>query len=129
MLARADERLTRGLTSMTAYLKLVGSRANWQLQPPTMPRALTMFSDALRSIWYSLLDRVSAGATTMESPVWMPTGSTFSMLQTAMALPLASRMVSNSISFQPAMYFSTRIWVMGEASSPMRAASRICSGP
>ena len=86
-----------------------------------------MFSDALRSIWYSLLERVSAGATTMESPVWTPTGSTFSMLHTAMALPVASRMVSNSISFQPAMYFSTRIWVMGEASRPVRAAARISS--
>ena len=98
LLARAEERLTRGLTSITAYLKLTGSRANWQLQPPTMPRALTMFSDALRSIWYSLLERVSAGATTMESPVWTPTGSTFSMPQMVMAWSLESRMTSNSIS-------------------------------
>ena len=45
----------------------------------------------------------------MESPVWTPTGSRFSMLQTVMTLPLASRITSYSISFQPAMHFSTRI--------------------
>ena len=107
--ARADERDTRGFTSMTAYSKLPGFRANWQLQPPTMPRAVIMLREAERSIWYSLSARVRAGATTMLSPVWIPTGSRFSMEQTAMTLPKLSRMVSNSISFQPAMLLSTRI--------------------
>ena len=37
----------------------------------------------------------------MLSPVCTPTGSKFSMLHTAMTLPTPSRMVSNSISFQP----------------------------
>ena len=60
-----------------------------------------IFSAAVRSIWYSRLASVSAGATTMESPVCTPTGSKFSMEQTAMALPTRSRMTSNSISFQP----------------------------
>ena len=57
----------------------------------------------------------------MESPVWMPTGSTFSMEQTATALPAPSRMVSNSISFQPEIQRSTSICVMGDMSSPVRA--------
>ncbi len=38
------------------------------------------------------------GAMTIESPVWMPTGSMFSMLQMVMAVSLASRMTSYSIS-------------------------------
>ena len=57
----------------------------------------------------------------MESPVCMPTGSRFSMEHTAMALPAPSRMVSNSISFHPAMLRSTKIWLMGDWSRPERA--------
>ena len=48
--AKAEDRDTRGLTSITAYSKLSGFRANWQLQPPTMPSAEIMFSEAERSI-------------------------------------------------------------------------------
>ena len=69
MEARADERETRGFTSMTSYSKLSGFRANWQLQPPSMPSELMMFSAAERSIWYSLSLSVTAGAMTIESPV------------------------------------------------------------
>ena len=69
LLASAEERLTRGLTSMTAYSKLSGFRANWQLQPPSMPSSVMMSSAAVRSIWYSWSERVWLGATTMESPV------------------------------------------------------------
>ena len=58
-----------------------------------------ILSAAERSIWYSLSLRVWLGATTMESPVWMPMGSMFSMLQTVMQLSAASRMTSYSISF------------------------------
>ena len=47
---RAEDRETRGLTSMTAYSKLSGFRANWQLQPPTIPRADIMLRDGERSI-------------------------------------------------------------------------------
>ena len=43
-----------------------------------------IFSDAVRSIWYSLSDSVWLGATTMLSPVCTPIGSKFSMLQTVM---------------------------------------------
>ncbi len=80
-----------------------------------------------RSIWYSLSASVSAGATTMLSPVCTPMGSTFSMLQIAIVLPTLSRMVSNSISFQPYIYFSTSIWPIGEASIPAVATERISS--
>ena len=45
-----------------------------------------IFSDAVRSIWYSLSDSVWLGATTMLSPVCTPIGSKFSMLQTVMQL-------------------------------------------
>ena len=48
-------------THLDVY-KRQGFSANWQLQPPTMPSAEMMFSAALRSIWYSLSERVSAGA-------------------------------------------------------------------
>ena len=51
-----------------------------------------------RSIWYSLLVSVWLGQSTMESPVCTPTGSMFSMLQMAMAVSLASRITSYSIS-------------------------------
>ena len=50
LLASADERETRGLTSMTAYSKLSGLSANWQLQPPTIPSAEIISSEAERSI-------------------------------------------------------------------------------
>ena len=50
MEARAEDRETRGFTSMTAYSKLSGFRASWTLQPPTMPRCVMMSSEAERSI-------------------------------------------------------------------------------
>jgi hypothetical protein len=54
-----------------------------------------------RSNWYSSSLSVCVGATTMDSPVWIPIGSTLSMLQTAMQLSRPSRTISYSISFQP----------------------------
>lgn len=42
------------------------------------------FKAAVRSIWYSESGRVTEGAMTMESPVWVPRGSKFSMLQQIM---------------------------------------------
>jgi hypothetical protein len=39
---------------------------------------------ALRNMWYSSSGKVCEGATTMESPVWVPRGSKFSMLQQMM---------------------------------------------
>ena len=72
-------------------------------------RGEIIFNADVRSIWYSLSPKVWEGATTMESPVWTPTGSIFSMAQTMMQLSALSRMTSNSTSFQPAMLRSTRI--------------------
>ena len=66
--------------------------------------------DSSRSRWYSRLVSVCEGATTMLSPVWMPSGSKFSMLQTVMQLSWRSRTTSYSISFQPRSDSSTRIW-------------------
>ena len=52
-------------------------------------------------IWYSLSVSVCAGATVIESPVWTPIGSRFSIEQTMMQLSLRSRTTSISNSFQP----------------------------
>jgi hypothetical protein len=49
LLARAELRLTRGLTSMTAYSVESGLSANWTLQPPSTPSARMMARAALRS--------------------------------------------------------------------------------
>lgn len=59
-----------------------GFRANWMLHSPTMPRCCTTFTAVRRSMKYSVLLRVWLGATTMDSPVWIPSGSRFSMLHT-----------------------------------------------
>ena len=72
----------------------------------------------LRMIWYSLSVRVRAGATVMESPVWTPIGSTFSMEQTMIALSALSRTTSISYSFQPSRLSSTSTCATGEASRP-----------
>ena len=111
------------MTSMTAYSKLPGLSANWQLQPPSILSAEMMLSAAERSMEYSALERVMAGATTMLSPVCTPTGSTFSMLHTVTEFPALSRMTSNSISFQPAIHFSTSTCLIGERRSPPAAIS------
>ena len=72
------------------------------LHSPTMPRWRMVLIAIVRSIWYSSSFSVCDGATTMDSPVWMPIGSKFSMLQTVMQLSRPSRTTSYSISFQPA---------------------------
>ena len=112
---------------MTAYSNDSGLSANCTLQPPSMPSSVMMLSAEVRSIWYSLSHSVWLGATTTESPVCTPTGSTFSMLQIVIALPLWSRMTSYSISFQPVMHFSTRISSTREYMMPVAAISRSSS--
>ena len=131
LLAKAELRLTRGLTSITWYSLLAtpfwsgahfsatmgcGVRANCMLQPPSIFNALMILRLADLSVWYSLSLRVWLGATTILSPVCIPIGSMFSMMQTAMQLSAASRMTSNSISFQPRTHCSTRTsWLMLES--------------
>ena len=68
------------------------------MQPPSIFSARMIFSAESRSIWNSLLVSVWLGATTIESPVWMPTGSMFSMQQMQMAVSFESRITSYSIS-------------------------------
>ena len=109
---------------MTAYSKESGFRASCTLHPPSISSAEMMSSEAVRSIWYSRLARVWVGAATMESPVWTPTGSMFSMEQMVMTLPAPSRMTSNSISFQPEMHRSMSTWPTRLRWMPRPAISR-----
>ena len=121
--ARAEERLTRGLTSMTQYSKDSGWRAYCTLQPPVIFSSSMILSAEGRSIWYSLSPKVWEGATTMLSPVWTPTGSIFSILHTVMQLPRPSRITSYSISFQPAMQRSTKTCPTRERRRPFSKIS------
>ena len=68
------------------------------------------------------------GATTIESPVWTPIGSRFSMPQMAMVVSAASRSTSNSISYQPSSERSTSTWPMGLAARPVASRWRASSG-
>ena len=56
---------------------------------------------ASRIRWYSLSVSVWAGATVIESPVWTPIGSKFSIEQMMTTLSARSRITSSSNSFQP----------------------------
>ena len=78
------------------------------LHSPTIPRCRAVRMAIERSNWYSVSSRVCDGATTIDSPVWIPMGSKFSMLHTVMQLSAASRTISYSISFQPRRLSSTR---------------------
>ena len=84
-------------------------------------------SAALRSRWWTWSESVWTGATTIESPVWTPSGSTFSIEQTAMHVSSASRMTSYSISCQPTRQRSTITWLIGLARRPARTRSRYAS--
>src|SRR5471030_3137487 len=76
--ASADERETRGFISMTTMRPSTGLMENCTLEPPvSTPISRRIAIDALRSSWYSLSVSVCAGATVIESPVWMPIGSRF----------------------------------------------------
>ena len=63
---------------------------------------------ASRISWYSRSVRVCAGATVIESPVWTPIGSKFSIEQMMTTLSARSRITSSSYSFQPSTLCSTR---------------------
>ena len=109
---------------MTAYSVESGESANWTLQPPSTPSARMIASAALRRRWWTASVSVWTGATTIESPVWTPSGSTFSIEQTAMHVSSASRMTSYSTSCQPTRQRSTMTWPIGLARSPARMRSR-----
>jgi len=83
---------------------------------------------ALRSSWYSLSVRVCAGATVIESPVWMPIGSRFSIEQTMMQLSARSRTTSISYSFQPISDSSISSSLVGDRSMPRLQISSNSSG-
>ena len=68
------------------------------------------------------------GATTIESPVWTPIGSRFSMPQMAIVVSEASRRTSNSISYQPSSERSTSTWPIGLAARPAAIRTRACAG-
>ena len=78
---------------------------------------------ASRMRWYSLSVSVSAGATVIESPVWTPIGSKFSMEQITTTLSRASRITSSSYSFHPSALSSTKISRRGDSESPNAARS------
>jgi hypothetical protein len=101
-----------------------GCTANWMLLPPvSTPISRMMAMASSRMAWYSGSVSVCTGATVMESPVWTPMGSKFSIEQTMTTLSARSRMTSNSNSFQPRTDSSTRTSPMGEASSPLATAA------
>jgi hypothetical protein len=126
--ASAEERETRGFISMTTISPVSGCTANWMLLPPvSTPISRMMRSAALRISWYSLSVRVWAGATVIESPVWTPIGSRFSMEQMMTTLSARSRMTSSSNSFHPMTDCSTRTVRLGEASSAQRIPSSYSS--
>ena len=83
---------------MRKYSEEWGLSANCTLQPPSIFSALMILMALSLSIFRSWSLSVMMGATTMESPVCTPTGSTFSMPQMVMAWSAPSRMTSNSIS-------------------------------
>ena len=99
--------------------------ANWMFEPPvSTPMRRMQRKAASRIRWYSTSLSVCAGATVIESPVCTPIGSKFSIEQTITQLSAWSRMTSSSYSFQPAIDCSTRISVIGLASSPSAASVR-----
>jgi hypothetical protein len=70
-----------------------------------------------------LSESVCAGATVIESPVWTPIGSKFSIEQMITTLSSTSRITSISYSFQPMIDSSISTWVVGDMSSPRSTSS------
>ena len=119
------ERETRGFISITTWRPVSGSSANWTFEPPvSTPTRRMQANAASRICWYSTSDSVSAGATVIESPVWTPIGSTFSIEQMITQLSARSRMTSSSNSFQPTIDCSISISPIGLTDSPLDASFR-----
>ncbi len=122
--ASAEERDTRGFISITTRRPSAGLTANCTFEPPvSTPISRSTAIEASRMIWNSLSVSVSAGATVIESPVWMPIGSTFSIEQMMMQLSFLSRTTSISNSFQPSTNSSISTSLVGEASMPRSTMS------
>ena len=68
--------------------------------------------------------RVKAGATVIESPVWTPIGSTFSIEQIIIQLSVLSRTTSISYSFQPRRDSSISTSEVGDNFSPFNTISK-----
>ena len=117
--ARALDRDTRGFISITMIRPSAGLTANWMLQPPvSTPTARITSIEMSRSRWYSRSVSVIAGATVIESPVWTPIGSKFSIEQMTTTLSFLSRISSSSYSFQPRIDSSSSTSVVTLACSP-----------
>src|SRR5690554_6835131 len=102
LLARADERETRGLISTAIISSVSGLMANWTLHPPAkFPSERIILMAIFRIRWKVVSDKVMAGATVILSPVWMPIGSRFSTVHMMITLSFRSLSNSNSNSFQP----------------------------
>ena len=88
--ASAEERDTRGFISMTSCRPVAGSTANCTFEPPvSTPMRRSTANAASRICWYSGSDSVMAGATVIESPVWTPIASRFSIEQIDHAVVVA----------------------------------------
>ena len=117
--ASADDLETLGFISIITILPFLGLIANWTFDPPvSTPIFLRQAIDAFRIIWYSLSVNVRAGATVIESPVWIPIGSTFSIEQTIIQLSFLSLITSISNSFHPSRHSSTKTWFTGDSCKP-----------
>ena len=80
--AKALERLVLGLISMMMMRSVLGSCANWQLQPPITWTLSTTFHACSCRRSCTSFEIVSIGAEHRESPVCTPIGSIFSIKQT-----------------------------------------------
>ncbi len=127
--ASAEERLTRGFISMITWRPVSGWTAHCTFDPPvSTPTRRMHANDPSRIFWYSTSVRVCAGATVIESPVWTPIGSKFSIEQMITQLSARSRITSSSYSFQPTTDSSMRISEMGLHSRPNEATCSNSSG-
>ena len=79
------------------------------LHSPTISRWRTQLIEISCNIFTCSSVSEQVGATTIDSPVCIPSGSKFSIEATVKQWSLASRITSNSISFHPFSDSSTRI--------------------
>ena len=112
---------------MITILPFFGFIANWTLDPPvSTPIFLRHAIEAFLIIWNSLSVSVKAGAIVIESPVWVPIGSIFSMEHIMIQLSFLSLTTSISNSFQPSRHSSTKTWFAGDVSRPSFTILKNC---